>query len=802
MAEQQYNPKERETHWQNYWNQHKVNSFDPASKKKLFSIDTPPPTMSGRMHIGHAFSYSQQDFIARYKRMQNYNVFFPFGTDDNGLPTERMIEKLKNVKPSEMSREEFIKLCTKTLNELRPEFIGDWQNLGISCDFNIMYSTINEHCRKLSQWSFIDLYNKGKAYQKEAPTIWCTECKTAIAQAELQDKEKQADFVHVEAKTTLGKPLVFATTRPELMMACIAISVHPDDKRYKEFVGKKATIPCGPTVPIITDDLTKMEFGTGVVYWCPFGDAADVEFVAKHPELKIKHIKNQDGTLNEHAGKYAGLYLSKARRQVIEDWKAAGAIKSIEQKKQMANVHERCGTPVEYLVSRQWFIKYLDSKEDLIKLGKKLKFFPDFMRQRYENWVNGLKWDWCISRQRYFGVPFPLWHCKKCKAVILADEKQLPVDPLIQKPSKCSCGSTDFEPEKDVLDTWATSSITPLITQNLFDGAISKKLFPMDMRPQGHDIISTWLFYTIAKSYLHFKKLPWKTAAISGWVLDPYGQKMSKSKGNTIAPQEIMSKYSADALRWAASASKLGEDSSFQEKELVTGQKFVIKLWNASKFCSIHLKEYDGKKPKQLWMADRWILSLMNNVVKQSIENYDDYEYSKTRHEVEVFFWHALCDNYLEIAKYRLYGTDKEAKQSAQYALYNVLLNVVKMMSPITPHITEEVFQQFFAQKEKVKSAHLSAWPSFDKKLVDTEAEEAGRIMVAVVGAVRKYKSQKGKPLNSEIKQLVLSSDMKNFDKLLKNIESDVKAVLHVQRLSIGKDTPIECEGVKIGIVE
>src|SRR3989344_4424949 len=543
MAEQQYNPKERETHWQNYWNQHKVNSFDPASKKKLFSIDTPPPTMSGRMHIGHAFSYSQQDFIARYKRMQNYNVFFPFGTDDNGLPTERMIEKLKNVKPSEMSREEFIKLCTKTLDELRPEFIGDWQNLGISCDFNIMYSTINEHCRKLSQWSFIDLYTKGKVYQKEAPTIWCTECKTAIAQAELQDKEKQADFVHVEAKTTLGKPLVFATTRPELMMACIAISVHPDDKRYKEFVGKKATIPCGPTVPIITDDLTKMEFGTGVVYWCPFGDAADVEFVAKHPELKIKHIKNKDGTLNEHAGKYAGLYMNKARRQVIEDWKALGAVKSIEQKKQMTNAHERCGTPVEYLVSRQWFIKVLDVKDDLITIGKKLKFYPEFMRQRYENWVNGLKWDWCISRQRSFGIPFPVWYCKKCHAVVLADVKQLPVDPLIHKPTTCACGGTDFEPEHDVLDTWATSSITPLITQKLFDGlAISKTLYPMNMRPQGHDIISTWLFYTIVKSYLHFKKLPWETAAISGWVLDPLGQKMSKSKGNVVAPQEIIAK--------------------------------------------------------------------------------------------------------------------------------------------------------------------------------------------------------------------------------------------------------------------
>ncbi|HLD34185.1 MAG TPA: valine--tRNA ligase, partial [Candidatus Nanoarchaeia archaeon] len=667
----------------------------------------------------------------------------------------------------------------------------------ISCDFSVMYSTINEHSRKVSQWSFIDLYKKKRAYQKEAPTIWCTECKTAIAQAELVDKEKQADLVQVEVQTTHGKPLVFATTRPELMMACIAISVHPDDKRYKEFVGKKATIPGGPIVPIIADTLTKIEFGTGVVYWCPFGDAADVEFVAKHPELKIKHIKNKDGTLNEHAGKYAGLYMNKARRQVIEDWKALGAVKSIEQKKQMTNAHERCGTPVEYLVSRQWFIKVLDVKDDLITIGKKLKFYPEFMRQRYENWVNGLKWDWCISRQRYFGIPFPVWYCKKCHAVVLADEKQLPVDPLIHKPATCACGGNDFEPEHDVLDTWATSSITPLITQKLFDGlAISKKLYPMNMRPQGHDIISTWLFYTIVKSYLHFKKLPWETAAISGWVLDPLGQKMSKSKGNVVAPQEIIAKYSADALRWAASASKLGEDSAFQDKELVTGQKFVTKLWNAAKFSAIHLQKYKGDAPKKLEVIDKWILSKMNALVKQSVENYDEFEYSKTRREVEVFFWHTFCDNYLEIAKYRLYGTDADKKKSAQYTLYNVLLNVVKLMAPITPHITEEVYQQYFAAHEKMKSVHVSAWPAFDKKLVDLDAEKIGDAVVAVVSVVRKYKSQNAMPLNAEIKEVLVSNDA------VRTVENDIKAVLHAGKITVNAKADIVIEGIdlKVGI--
>ena len=302
---------------------------------------------------------------------------------------------------------------------------------------------------------------------------------------------------------------------------------------------------------------------------------------------------------------------------------------------------------------------------------------------------------------------------------------------------------------------------------------------------------------------MHFKKLPWDTAAISGWVLDPYGEKMSKSKGNVVAPQEIMSKYSADALRWAASAAKLGEDASFQDKELVTGQKFVIKLWNASKFCGMHLKEYNGEKPNKLEVIDQWILSKMNTLVKQSIENYDHYEYSKTRHEVEVFFWHSFCDNYLEIAKYRLYGADAEKKKSAQYALYHVLLAVVKLMAPVTPHITEEVYQQYFVQPE-AKSVHLSAWPVFDKKLSDAAAEKMGDAAVSIIGVVRKYKSQRGKPLNAEIQEVHVQSSEKDFEKVLNGIEQDVRAVLHAEKIVIGGKADLSCEGtnLKVGLVE
>ncbi len=789
--DERYNAAEREKHWQKYWEENKIYSFDPKNTKKIYTIDTPPPTMSGRMHIGHAFSYSQQDFIARYKRMNGHNVFFPFGTDDNGLPTERMIEKMKNVKSSQMKRQEFITLCLQTLDELRPEFIADWKNLGISCDFNIIYSTIDEHCRKISQWSFIELFKKGRVYRKEAPVIWCPECQTAIAQAELQDKEKQTQFVHVEVKTSTGEKVVFATTRPELMMACIAISVHPDDKRYKHIVGKTATIPVSNAkVLIVADTLTDMEFGSGVVYWCPYGDAIDVEFVAKHPELKVKHILNKDGRLNQLAGQYAGLTVNQARKKVIEDWQKAGAIKKLEPHNHVANAHERCGTEIEFISSQQWFIKYLDIRNKLIEAGKKIDWHPEFMRLRYENWVKGLKWDWCISRQRYFGVPFPLWYCKKCGNVVLADEKQLPVDPLVDKPLKCSCGGKEFEPEKDVLDTWATSSLTPLIVARLFEN-MEKKLLPMSLRPQGHDIISTWLFYTTVKNVLHFGEVPWKHAAISGWVLDPLGKKMSKSKGNVIAPQEIMQKYSADALRFAAGTSKLGEDVAFQDKELVAGSKLITKLWNASKFVSIHLQ---NKKPKKLEVFDRWILSKLSEVVQISTKNFESYDYSKTRLEVEKFFMHTFCDNYLEIVKDRLYNK-RDGVESAQYTLYTALLDVVKMMAPLMPHITEEVYQTYFREG---KSVHLAEWPVAEKR--DMEAEKVGDIAVDVISAVRKYKSQKGLSLKTEINELILQSEEKGFTKMIESVEADLKTVTRAKKITFGKDVSIICEKFKVEV--
>lgn len=802
---QHYHPQEAEPRWQKFWQENTIFKFHEQSKRQIYSIDTPPPTMSGRMHIGHAFSYTQQDIIARQKRMLGYNVFFPFGTDDNGLPTERMVEKMKNVKAVNMERSEFIRLCVATLDELRPEFIDDWKGLGISCDFSLLYSTINDHCRTWSQWSFLDLYKKGRAYRKEAPVIWCTECRTAIAQAELQDKEKETQLVYVKVKTEEGKEIIFATTRPELYPSCAGISVHPDDERYKTIVGKTVTMPLTKTkIKITADTIVDPNFGSGVVYFCSSGDAQFLDWETRHPVQKKIYLLNRDGTMNEHAGAYKGLYVNQARKKIIEDLQNRGVIEKIEPLKHTVNAHERCGTVVEYVSSKQWFIKYLDLKEEFLAVGKTLEWHPEFMRQRYENWVKGLKWDWCISRQRFFGIPFPVWYCTKCHTEIIAEENQLPVDPLKDKPkTPCSCGNNNFEPEKDVLDTWATSSITPLIVTKLIPN--NQVQLPMSLRPQAHEIISTWLFYTIAKQHLHFQQLPWTTTAISGWVLDPYGQKMSKSKGNVIAPQEIKQKFSADALRFWAASVKLGDDISYQEKDVLTGQKLVTKLWNASKLCLLHLEDYDGQDISSLEVFDQWLLSKLQTLIKQSTDGFAQYEYPKSKAEVEQFFWQTFCDQYLEIVKDRIYNPQVrgvEARRGAQTGLYHTLLTILKLMAPILPHITEEIYHNSFAFKEKKNSIHVSSWPIVQPELMNEQAELIGDMGIDIINTVRKFKSEHKLSLKEGLSELVLVSEDKEFSRMISAIIADLKAVLNVGNISFIGRTELETAnfGIKVGI--
>ncbi len=809
-----YQPQEVESKWQKYWEEKAIYRFDPKSEKPVYSIDTPPPTVSGKMHLGHSFSYSQQDFLVRYKRMKGFNIFFPFGTDDNGLATERLIEKEKGVKSAQMDRQEFVKLCLTTLKKIRPKYLADWKAIGMSCQWDIFYTTIDDHSRKISQWSFLDLYQKGREYRKEAPTVWCPECRTAIAQVEMEDKQIESTFNDIVFKienqdsSQKSQDLIIATTRPELLPACVAIFYHPEDKRYQKLKGKKAKVPLfNFEVPILKDERADPEKGTGIVMCCTFGDQTDVEWFKAH-NLPLKEAITKEGLMTEIAGKYQGLKIKQAREKIIEDLKAQGLLKKQEKITHPVNVHERCGTELEILNSKQWFIKYLDLKDQFLEQGKIINWHPAHMISRYNNWVKGLQWDWCISRQRLFGVPFPVWYCAQCDEVILAKEEDLPVDPLKDTPpvKQCpQCESKEFIPENDVLDTWATSSLTPqLSTWLLKDKKLQDKVYPMSLRPQAHDIISFWLFNTLVKSYLHFKKIPWKNVAISGWALDPKGRKMSKSKGNVIEPQEMIKKYSADCLRFWASNSKLGEDVPFQEKEFVTAQKLITKLWNASKFCLMHLEDYDPKSqtPKNFELIDRWLLSKLNQLIQKSTQHYDNYDYNHPRLDTENFFWHTFCDNYLEMVKDRLYNPDQrgeQARKSAQYTLYHSLLTILKLFAPILSHITEEIYSHYFKEKEDQLSIHISLWPEADPSLISEEAENIGDKIIEIVMAVRKFKTEHTLSLKEEISSIIIEADKKDFQELLE-AQDDLKATTKAKEIKQGKgDLSLE-SGLKIKI--
>lgn len=806
-----YESKEAEPRWQKYWEKEKLFEFHPHLKKETYSIDTPPPTVSGKMHLGHAFSYSQQDMIARFQRMRGKNVFFPFGTDDNGLPTEKLIEKSRNLLSQNMNRKDFIKICEEVIKEEKPKFIQSWKDIGMSADFQHSYSTINQHCQITSQASFIELYQQGRIYQQESPGTFCVSCQTAIAQAEFESIDLKSSFNDIIFKCG-GKDLVISTTRPELIPACVALFHHPQDSRYSKLKGKFVQVPLyNYEVPILADESVEKEKGSGLMMVCTFGDKDDIDKWFRY-HLPLRVVLEKNGRLNQLAGDLKGLKILEARKKILEQLKDKGLLLRQQEITHAVNVHERCKTEIEFLKTKQWYIKVLDRKEELLEAAKQIIWYPEHMKVRYDHWVQNLNWDWCISRQRHFGIPIPVWTCKSCQRIILPELKDLPVDPQLHSPKKaCSCGSKEFIGETDVLDTWATSSLTPDIAGNWKDqGEYDYKSveLPFSLRPQAHDIIRTWLFYTLVKSWYHHHRVPWKQVMISGHALDTQGRKMSKSLGNIIEPQLMIQKYSADALRFWAAGSKLGEDLPFMEKDLLTGQKCINKLWNASKFNLLHLDDYNPyEKIKNTEVFDRWLLSKLQKLIKGSTDSFESYEYSRTKSEVEQFFWHTFCDQYLEIVKDRLYNPAQrgaEARKSAQQGLYWGLLSILKLIAPIMPHISEEIYQLYFAQKEEEKSIHTSSWPAFKKELIDENAELIGDLGIDIIDLVRKFKSEQKMSLKDEIQELILVSDEKQFQESVNSILADLKAVLRVKEINFKGKTTLETGKfkVKVGIVK
>ncbi len=765
MLPKTYNFKEREEVWQKFWEKEKIYRFDENSQKPIFCVDTPPPYVSAaHLHLGHVMSYPQAEFIVRFKRMQGFNVFYPMGFDDNGLPTERFVEKKYKIDKSKISRREFVKLCLKETKLGAKNYKKFWQALGISSDWTKTYSTINKHCQKISQWSFLDLYKKKKLERLEGPIYWCPFCQTALAQADLEDKEEEGNLYYIQFKTKKGKTLLIATTRPELLGACVALYFNPQDKRYAHLKGKVAIVPLfNYTVPILTDPSVDKDFGTGLMMVCTWGDKDDVVKCKKN-KLATRVLFDEQGKLTKLAGPYQGLSILEARNRILADLKKQGLLKKQEKISHTLNVHERCERPAEFIQTKQWFVKLLDIKKKLLERGRQLKWYPSYMQKKYENWVKALQWDWCISRQRYYGVPFPLWYCQKCDEVILAKEKNLPVDPTENTPplKTCpKCGSKKFKPEKDVMDTWMTSSMTPLIGAGLVKNkTLQKKLYPATLRPQAFEIIRTWLFYTVVKSHYHHNSLPFYDVVISGLAVDSKGRKISKRLGNYIIPENIIEKYGADALRYWPTRATLGENLRYSEDEVKKGKRTVIKIFNASRFALAHLLISDintsvdiGYQQTSLESADKWVLHHLFQTIEQATKYLETYEYSKAREVVDQFFWHIFCDNYLEFIKHRLYGNpNSTSAKTAKKVLYILLLDVLKLYAPFLPFITEEIYQSYFRKIEKFKSIHLSPWPKAQKSWLGAQKFlKSFEKVLNLIEDIRKYKSEKNISLGEEI---------------------------------------------------
>lgn len=797
-----YDPRTAEPELQAYWEKSGTYHFSPEDERPVYSIDTPPLTVSGNVHLGHAYSYSQTDFFARFWRMQGYNVFYPMGYDDNGLPTERFVEKRLHITAPEMGRTVFIQKCLEVGEEAEKDYRAFWQRLGLSIDWRYSYRTIDDLSRRTSQLSFIDLYRKGLVYRREAPTIWCPECQTALAQAELNDLERESEFVTLAFHLENGQTLPIATTRPELLPACVAVFVHPKDTRYQKLIGQHVTVPVfGFEVPILADVKADPQKGTGAVMCCTFGDVTDVEWWYKY-NLPLKLAIERDGTMTGLAGEFAGLSVEEARRRIIQALDARGLLLDRQSIIQSVRVHERDDVPVEYIVTKQWFVRVLDSKQEWLAAGEQVTWFPAHMKVRYREWVENLAWDWCISRQRYFGVPFPVWYCDACGKIILAGEERLPVDPTEQNPPEaCDCGSTSFTPEEDVMDTWATSSMTPQISGRwLSDKQLYERVFPMTLRPQAHEIIRTWAFDTIVKSRYHFGVLPWKVVAISGWGLAGEGAgKISKSRGGgPMPPMQMIEKYSADAVRYWAASTGLGKDTIISEEKIALGSKLVTKLWNVAKFSQRFLENYQPPVVLPgLTPTDRWMLSRTQRLIQRTTELFRSYDYAAAKSETESFFWRDLADNYLEMAKERLYDETNQMRDGARYTLYHVLLTVIKLFAPLLPYITEQIYLSLFATGEGEDSLHNSRWPTASAALLSDTAEAAGEALIEVATSIRRYKSESNISLGTELKRLQLAATESATASILQEARDDIMSVTRARQIEVTESLDPDLETIK-----
>ncbi|PSQ50790.1 valine--tRNA ligase [Halobacteriales archaeon SW_7_65_23] len=790
-----YDPEAIEPRWQEQWVQDGTYAYRNGDADTQYTVDTPPPTVSGNLHMGHLYQFTLQDFVARFHRMYDDAVYFPFGYDDNGIASERLTERELGINHGDFSRREFQEKCRDVCEDYEQEFTEDVQSLAVSVDWDNTYKTIEPRVQRISQLSFLDLYEKGREYRQRAPTIWCPDCETAISQVEQEDATKHTSFNDIAFEIVeygdgstpdgdagpgeTGDTFIISTTRPELLPACVSVFVHPDDDENQHLVGGTARVPLfGQEVPIVEDDRVDLETGSGIVMCCTFGDQTDIEWYQAY-DLDLRIAIDESGTMTDLAGEYEGLSTSEAREAIIADLDEAGYLLESRDHEHAVQVHERCEVEVEYLVTEQWYVEILDKTDEYLEAGRQMDWYPEKMFSRYEHWIDGLEWDWCISRQRDSGIPFPVWYCADCGEVILADRERLPVEPIEDEPDveACSeCGCEEFEPETDVFDTWATSSLTPLINAGWNWDADAEaftmereQLYPFTLRPQGHDIISFWLFHTIVKCYEHTGEVPFENVMINGMVLDENREAMSKSKGNVIPPREVLAGFPVDAARYWAAGTSIGDDFPYREGDLEAGERLLQKLWNASRLVEQLTPEEEPERPpaEELAAIDRWLLSNLDATVDSVTERFLNYEFAKARDELRTFFWSTFCDDYLEIAKQRL---SDGGDSSTEYALVTAHRTFLKLWAPFLPHITEELHHQLYDGEE---SLHTTDWPSTRGYEADLAA---GETAMEVISALRRYKTENGLALNATLDHVEVYGHVGGF-------ADAIAEVMHVDTL-------------------
>jgi valyl-tRNA synthetase len=854
-----------EAKWIARWEEAGVYRFDRSRPRAdVFSIDTPPPTVSGSLHVGHVFSFTHTDLVARFHRMRGKAVFYPMGWDDNGLPTERRVQNYYGVRcdpslpydpsftpppqppkpPISVSRPNFIELCARLTVEDEKAFEHLWKYLGLSVDWSMTYATIGTRAQRVSQLAFLHLLKRGLAYQVEAPTLWDVDFKTAVAQAELEDRETAGAYHRirfapwVEDGAVPPKPqsgegrIEIDTTRPELIPACVALVAHPDDERYKPLFGKEVVTPLfGVRVPVKAHALADPEKGSGIAMICTFGDITDVTWW-RELSLPVRAVIQADGTLrpvtwgapgwestdSDRAQRvYDGLTrlsAAKARTKIVEQLKESGDL--VGEPRPITHAvkfYEKGDRPLEIVTSRQWFFRTIEFREALLARGRELQWHPEYMRSRYENWVNGLNGDWCVSRQRFFGVPFPVWYPitdlgrVDHEHPIAAAEDRLPIDPSTDVPpgyrpdQRGAPGG--FVGDPDVMDTWATSSLSPqLVCGWPDDQELFRRTFPMDMRPQAHDIIRTWLFSSVLRAHLEHDSLPWSHAAISGFVTDPDRKKMSKSKGNVVTPLALLEEHGSDGVRYWAASGRPGTDTMFDTGQMRVGRRLAIKILNASKFALSDTRGQTSSadstevRPAVVDVpVDRAMIRNLAALVDEATSAFEQYDYARVLQRTESFFWR-FCDDYLELVKGRRYGEQgPEGAGSANTALTAALSAMLRLFAPFLVFVTDEVWSWW-----QTGSIHQAAWPTAGELLSrlddNTEAtrqadERAYLWATDVLFEVRKQRSEAKQPLKVPITRVTVKAEA-DVIALMPIVGADLKAALRVQAFEAAVGAPRE----------